>query len=157
MIVFLLNLLLMVLWVAASGVFTYGNALLGFIVGLVVLAWLRDLLGPTQYFRKLGLSIAFAGVFIWEVFKSNVRVAWDVITPKAYRRPGIVAVPLDARGDLEITVLANLLTLTPGSLSLDVSPDRKWLYVHAMFVDDPEAVRREIKTQFESWVIALLR
>ncbi len=152
-----LNLTLMALWVASTGVFSYANSALGFLVGFVVLWWLQPLLGPTAYFRKLPLALWFGGLFLWELLKSNLRVAWDVITPSRFRKPGIVAVPLDAKSDLEIAVLANLITLTPGSLCLDVSEDRCTLYVHAMFVDDPDETRREIKQRFEHWILALLR
>ncbi len=158
MIVFLVNLLLAGLWVASTGVFTYGNALLGFAVGFFVLWWLRPLLGKTTtYFRKLPLALWFGLLFLWEMLKSNVLVARDVLVPWARRKPGIVAVPLDARTDLEITALANLLTLTPGSLCVDVSSDRSTLYVHSMFVGDPERVRRHIKQRFEAWILLLLR
>lgn len=155
--VLLFNLTLMALWVASTGLFTYANSVLGFLVGFLVLWWLRPLLGSTAYFRKLPLGLWFSVLFLWEVFKSNLRVAWDVITPNRFRKPGIVAVPLDAKSDLEIAVLANLITLTPGSLCLDVSEDRRTLYVHAMFVDQPNQVRREIKQRFERWILALLR
>ena len=157
MTVLLLNLTLMALWVASTGLFTYANSGLGFLVGFVVLWWLQPLLGPTAYFRKLPLAMCFSALFLWEVLKSNLRVAWDVVTPSRFRRPGIVAVPLDAKSDLEIAVLANLITLTPGSLCLDVSEDRRTLYVHAMFVSDPDQVRAEIKQRFERWILALLR
>ena len=84
-------------------------------------------------------------------------MATDIVTPRHRARPGVVAVPLDARGDAEITLLANLVSLTPGSLSLDVSDDRCTLFVHVMFLDDPEATRREIKDGFERRVVELLR
>ncbi len=157
MTVLLLNLTLMALWVASTGVFTYANSALGFLVGFVVLWWLQTLLGPTAYFRKLPLALWFSALFLWEVLKSNLRVAWDVVTPNRLREPGIVAVPLDAESDAEIAVLANLITLTPGSLCLDVSEDRRTLYVHAMFAREPDQVRREIKQRFERWVLVLLR
>jgi multicomponent Na+:H+ antiporter subunit E len=157
MTVLLLNLALMALWVATTGAFSYANGALGFLAGFIVLWWLKPLLGSTAYFRKLPLVLWFSVLFLWEVLKSNLRVAWDVITPNRLRRPGIVAVPLDAKSDLEIAVLANLITLTPGSLCLDVSEDRRTLYVHAMFVDEPDQIRREIKQRFERWILALLR
>lgn len=69
----------------------------------------------------LPVAIRFRGYFLWQLLLSNLRVAYDVITPRLYMRPGILAVPLDAEIDLEITLLANLITLTPGTLSLDVS------------------------------------
>lgn len=155
--VLLLNLTLMALWVVSTGVFSYANGALGFVVGLIVLWWLRPLLGPTAYFRKLPLALWFSVLFLWEVLKSNLRVAWDVITPNRLRQPGVVAVPLDAKTNLEIAALANLITLTPGSLCLDVSADRRTLYVHEMFVADPDKVRRQIKQRFEHWILVLLR
>lgn len=155
--ILLLNLTLMALWIAATGVFEYGNGAIGFLIGFLVLWWLQPLLGPTRYFRKLPLAVWFGLLFLWEVLKSNVRVAWDVVTPRKRRRPGIVAVPLDTQTDLEITLLANLITLTPGSLCLDVSEDRRTMYVHEMFIDNPDAVRRQIKQRFEHWVLRLLR
>jgi multicomponent Na+:H+ antiporter subunit E len=72
-------------------------------------------------------------------------------------RPGIIAVPLDATGDGEIVLLAALINLTPGSVALDISPDRKTLYVHSMYVDSTEAARAEIKDGYERRVLQLLR
>jgi multicomponent Na+:H+ antiporter subunit E len=155
--VLLLNLMLMALWVASTGIFTYSNGLLGFAVGFLTLWWLQSLVGPSTYFRKLPLAFWFGVLFLWDVFKANLRVAWDVVTPKTLRKPGIVAVPLDTKTDLEIAVLANMITLTPGSLCLEVSEDRRHLYVHEMFVEDPDQVRRQIKQRFEHWVLTLLR
>jgi multicomponent Na+:H+ antiporter subunit E len=155
--VLLWNLLLALLWEAMTGKTDAANLLLGFALGYVVLWWLRPLLGPTQYFRKLPESIRFTFFFLRELIHSNLRVAWDVINPKSRRKPGIVAVPLDVSTDIEITVLANLITLTPGTLSLDVSDDRRVLYVHGMFVENPQLMRNEIKSGFERRVMELLR
>jgi multicomponent Na+:H+ antiporter subunit E len=101
--------------------------------------------------------IAFAVFLFKELVLSTLRVAWEVITPAKKRRQGIIAVPLDAKTDLEIAILANLITFTPGTLSLDVSSDRSVLYVHTMFVDDPEVLRQEIKDGFERRVLELVR
>jgi multicomponent Na+:H+ antiporter subunit E len=74
-------------------------------------------------------------------------------------RPGVIAIPLNARTDVEITLLANLITLTPGTLSLDVSADRSVLYIHVMYIDndDIDAVRRKIKEGFERRILEVLR
>jgi multicomponent Na+:H+ antiporter subunit E len=114
-------------------------------------------LGETRYFRKVVDVVSFLCFFVWELVLSNLRVAWDVLTPKSSRRPGVIAVPLEEATDTEITVLANFVTLTPGSLSLDVAPGRDCLYVHAMFVDDPESLKTEIKEGFERRVLEVLR
>ena len=81
------------------------------------------------------------------------------LTPMSYVCPGVVAIPLDARTDVEIALLANLITLTPGSVSLDLSEDRRVLYVHAMYIDggDVEAYRHSIKEGLERRVLELLR
>jgi len=81
------------------------------------------------------------------------------LTPVSYVCPGVVAIPLDARTDVEITLLANLISLTPGSVSIDLSEDKSILYVHAMYIDggDVEAYRRSIKEGLERRVLEVLR
>jgi len=154
---FAANLLLALVWVAMAGHFDLANFALGFVFGYVVLLLLQRVLGRSSYFAKSILLVRFAGFYALEVIRSNLRVAFDVVTPALRARPGIVAVPLDARTDAEITLLANLITMTPGTLSVDVADDRSVIYVHAMFVDDPEAFAHEIKHDLERRVLELLR
>lgn len=106
---------------------------------------------------KVWLVIELTLFFLWELILANLRVAHDVLTPKHYKRPGVVAIPLDARTNAEITLLACLITLTPGTLSLEVSQDRRVLYVHDMFIDDPDEVRRSIKAGFERRLLEVMR
>lgn len=89
-------------------------------------------------------------------FPGSVRAP---LVEASYVCPGVVAIPLDARTDVEIALLANLITLTPGSVTLDLSEDRRVLYVHAMYIDggDVEAYRRSIKEGLERRVLELLR
>jgi len=84
-------------------------------------------------------------------------VAYDVITPTFYMKPGIVAIPLSAETDLEITLLANLISLTPGTLSLDISDDRKVLYVHGMFINDKDEFIEGVKSGFERRLLEIMR
>ena len=154
---FLWNLMLALAWVAMTGGFTPMNFVLGFLLGYVILVFSQRVLGSTSYFVKGIQVVSFAVFFARELILANLRVAYDVITPGYHIRPAIIAVPLDAKTDAEITMLANLITITPGSFSLEVSADRSVLYVHAMYVDDPEAFRREIKDGFERRVLELLR
>lgn len=96
--------------------------------------------------------IALADLFLFiveETVASSLRISWDIITPRARRSPGIVEVPIDLKHDKHITLLALLVTLTPGSVSLDVSTDRRSLYVHGMFASDPQRVKRDVKEGFE--------
>jgi multicomponent Na+:H+ antiporter subunit E len=72
-------------------------------------------------------------------------------------KPGIIALPLDVKTDLEITLLANLITMTPGTLSIDTSEDKKVLYVHAMYLDDPEEYKKDLKSGLERKLLEILR
>lgn len=151
------NLLLALGWVAMSGHFDVVNLLVGFVFGYVVLYLLQRVIGPSRYFtRTIGL-VRFGAFYITDVVRANLRVAYDVVTPTDHAKPGIVAVPLDARSDAEITLLSNLITMTPGSLAVDVADDRSVVYVHAMYVDDPDELRRQIKDDLERRVLELLR
>jgi multicomponent Na+:H+ antiporter subunit E len=146
---FLLNILLGLAWIALTGQFTPVNFLFGLVLGYLTL-WLgQRAVGPSHYFAKVLQSIRFVGFFLWELLKANLRVTYDVLTPRHHMRPGVIAIPLSVHTDEEITLLANLITLTPGTLSLDVSADRRVLYVHAMYVENVEQFRREIKEGFE--------
>ena len=95
-------------------------------------------------------------MFLLEVLIANVRVAHDVITPSYRARPGVIAIPLDCKNDMEITLLAIVISLTPGTLALDLSPDKKNLYIHAMFIRDKEKLIREIKKNFETPIMRIL-
>lgn len=149
---FQLNLLLAAGWCALFGTFDLGHLLQGFLLAFAVLSIASPLYGRTAYFRRVLLVTRLGAYFLYELVVSSVQVAWDVLTPTPRSRPAIVAVPLDLVDPAQITVLAILISLTPGSLSLDVSPDRKTLYVHQMFVNDPDEARSRIKTGFERLV-----
>jgi len=129
----------------------------GFILGYIVLLFAGQSLGPTSYVRRVWKVLAFAGFFLVEFVKSNLRIAADVVRPHIRMQPGIVAIPLTVETDAEITLLANLITLTPGTLSLDVSTDRKTLYIHSVYVTDPEALREEIREGFERRILEVMR
>ena len=100
-------------------------------------------------FVRIWKLCALGVYLVVELIVSSIKVAWDVITPRHRAKPGILAVPLDVRSDAAVTVLANLVSLTPGSLSLDVSEDRSTLFVHVMFIENLESVRAEIKEKIE--------
>ncbi len=154
---FLLNILMSMVWAVLMGEVNLENLGFGFLLCFAVLAWLRPIPGAEKYTSRLPRAIFLIGYFLWELLLSSVRVARDVLSPRPKIKPGIIGVPLDVESDAEITLLACLITLTPGTLTLDVSDDRKTLYVHSMWVTDPEELRREIKDGFERRILELLR
>jgi multicomponent Na+:H+ antiporter subunit E len=154
---FILNILLGVAWIGLTGEFTPANFVVGFILGYLVLWFVERGRKSGGYFRKVPRVIRFIPFFAWELLKSNLRVTYEVMTPRQNMKPGIVAIPLDAKTDLEITILANLITLTPGTLSLDISDDRSVLYIHAMFIDDVDDFKNKLKQELEKRLLEVLR
>jgi multicomponent Na+:H+ antiporter subunit E len=96
-------------------------------------------------------------LFLRELILSAMQVAWIVLRPKLRIRPAIIAHPLTVTTDAQITLLANMITLTPGTLSVDVSADRKTLYVHAIDVESKEALIGSIAAGFERKILEVLR
>ncbi|MDQ3551280.1 MAG: Na+/H+ antiporter subunit E [Bacteroidota bacterium] len=153
----LMNLLLTVIWMALTGRFELLNFLFGFVLSFFILWLMSRSSEDTIYFERLPKIISFIFYFFKELIKANMQVAHDVITPKFFMKPGIIKYPLDAKTDLEITLLANLISLTPGTLSLDVSDDKKVLYLHAMYIYDKEEFIESIKDGLEKKLLSLLR
>lgn len=153
----LLVLSLALLWGGATGSFSGLNLLFGGLLGFVAALLLRDSLVSRKGLYRIGKIASLICMFIYELFASAVRVALVVIRPDINKvvRPAIVAVPLSLTSDYEITILANLITLTPGTLSVDVSADKKLLYVHALYMDDREAMIADIVNGFERKVKAV--
>lgn len=151
----LLNVLLSLAWAALTGSFAPVNLLFGFVVGYWLLWFGQNHLEPSSYFLRARRVLGFAIYFLWQLLLANLRVAHDVLTFRHHMRSAVLAIPLDVKTDVEITLLANLLTLTPGSLTLDVSEDRKVLYVHVMYMTDEAKTRREIKEGFERRILEM--
>jgi len=101
--------------------------------------------------------LALILLFVKELLLSALRVAWLAVQPRITIRPAIVAYPLTVTTDAQITLLANMITLTPGTLSVDVSDDRKWLYVHAIDIESREALIGSIAAGFETRILRVTR
>ena len=154
---FLLNILLALAWGALTGDFSPINLLAGFVFGYAALWFMKFIMLSSSYFAKVPQVIYFILMFGWEILKANLRMAYYVLAPIDKMNPGIIAIPLDITTDLQITMLANMITLTPGTLSLEVSTDRQVLYVHNVQVTDPDVFRQEIKEGFERQVLEVTR
>lgn len=154
---FLINILLALAWGAVTGNFAEINLAFGFVLGLGALYLIREQVGTAVYFHRFGKALGLAVLFIYELVLSAWRVALIVLRPRIQLQPGIIAFPLTVDRDFEITMLANLITLTPGTLSVDVSEDRKILYVHCIDVPDTQACIDDIKNGFERKILEVFR
>ncbi|MEM6679341.1 MAG: Na+/H+ antiporter subunit E [Pseudomonadota bacterium] len=154
--VFAVNLLLAGAWAALAADWSLTSLIIGYFLGFAALWIVRGLFPDDGYFLRVPRMLRLAGIFLRELVLSSLRVARDVLSFRPDARPGIVAVPLRARSEAEILIVSSLVTLTPGTLSLDLSPDGETLYVHAMFLDAPEALREEIASTLETPVLEAL-
>lgn len=154
---FLWTILLALIWAAVTGRFDWTNLLIGLVIAHGVLFIAQPIMGRSNYFGRIRHVIGFALFYLREMILANLRVAYDVMTPLRRIRPGVIAIPLEARTDAEIALLANLITLTPGSVSLDVSSDRRFLYLHAMYIEDLEKYRADVKRVMERRVLQVMR
>lgn len=157
MIGFFWNVLLALAWTTLSGNFSGLNFLFGFFLGYGALALLqRELPILKGYSQRLPRFCLFMGFFVKELLLANLKVAFDVLTPPWHMQPGVIALPLKSKTDLEITMVANFISLTPGTLSLDVSDDRRVLYIHAMFANDEAELIAELQ-EIERRILEIMR
>ena len=157
MILFLINIVLALTWTVVSGSFTLLNLIFGFVLGAASLYLIRREIGTIGYFGRITRIGSLIVLFLYELIMSAWRVAVMVLSPKMDLTPGIFAYRLKVDTDFEITLLANLITLTPGTLSVDVSEDRSTLYVHAIDCSDPEGARADIANGFERKILEAFR
>ena len=154
---FLMNLLLSFIWVALTGQMNYSNFVFGYLLGFGVLFIMNRNERDQRYFYRVPKIVSFFFFFLYELIKANVQVAYDVITPKYFFKPGIVRYPVNATTDFEINLLATFISLTPGTLIMDISDDKKAIYIHVMYLKDEEAFIRSLKTGVERKLLEILR
>lgn len=150
-----LVIVLSLVWAAVTGSFTLLNLLLGAAIGAGATLVIRDKVDKPFILRRLGRVLRLVLLFVYELLLSAWRVAVLVASPNMHAKlkPAIFAYPLTVTTDQQITLLANLITLTPGTLSLDVSEDRSVIYVHALEMGDKDEAIRAIKEGFEAKII----
>lgn len=154
---FLMNLLLAGIWVALTGSLYYTNFLFGYMLGFSVLWVMNRSETDQRYFYRVPKIIGFVFYFLYQLLKANIQVAFDVVTPKYFFKPGIVKYPMAAKTDFEIQLLSMMISLTPGTLIVDISDDKKTIYIHVMYLTDAETFVRQTQTGLERRLLTILR
>jgi len=159
LVLFMINVVIAFIYTIFADVNDLFDYVVGIFVGLILLS-----LFEREYGRRAFRLIYFVFYVAWAILVSNVELAWIILQPGARmnRRldPGIVAIPLDVSTGLEITILASIITLTPGTLSVDLgdgADGTEVLYVHSLRVRDPAAFRATIKQNFERQILGFTR
>lgn len=145
----LLNFLISFVWMFLKGSFSPDTFLIGFIIGLMLIYITRRFFTDKFYLYRVVSIIKLLGIFLRELVLSNIAVLKIILRPRLRVTPGIFALETALTKNWEITILCNLITLTPGTLVVDISEDNKILYIHAMDIRDKEATISSIKNSFE--------
>ena len=146
----LLTLLLAVVWVLLQNQVSAGMVVFGIILGILIprvtSIWWPD----TPKGFRIGKMVSYSFIVLWDIVVANIQVAWIVLTvPNSKLKPAWIVVPLELRQPEAITMLAGTITLTPGTVSADLSNKGNSLLVHVLHTDDPDAVLEDIKTRYE--------
>ncbi|PKR79068.1 Na+/H+ antiporter subunit E [Halalkalibacillus sediminis] len=153
----ILNILIAFLWMFLSEEYTFLSFFTGYLIGIVLLFFLRRFVPDTYYLNRVWLVLKLIFLFIKELVMSSISVVALAYKPKLDIEPGIFALPTELNSNWEITLLANLISLTPGTLSVAISDDNTKIYIHAMDMPDVEAEVNEIKETFEKAIMEVTR
>ncbi|MFC0188095.1 Na+/H+ antiporter subunit E [Fictibacillus aquaticus] len=145
----IINIIIGIVWMFLSESYTFVSFLCGFAVGVFLLYLLNRFIPDSFYFRYVNAIMYLIYLFAKELILANIEVLKWVYKPKLDMQPGIIALPIDLKKNWEITLLANLITLTPGTLSVDISRDQRYIYIHAIDLPDVNDTIMGIKETFE--------
>jgi len=145
-----LTVLLAVVWTLLQNNVSAGMVVFGIILGIVIpimtARWWPD--RPGQ--MRVGKMLSYCLLVMWDILVANIEVAWIVLTKSnANMRPKWVVIPIELTSPEAITVLMGTITLTPGTVSADLSDEGSCILVHALDADDPDTVRDDIKNRYE--------
>lgn len=146
----LLSATLFVVWLLLANTLDPAHIVLAALLAVGV-PWFTEKLRPERPRVRRPLAIVRLGlVVLWDIVVSNIEVARRILGPEASIKPAFVWVPLEITDPHAIVSLAGIITMTPGTLSADLSPDGRHLLVHAFNVDDEEALVAQIKARYEA-------
>ena len=153
----LLNTALAFLWMFIKVSFDPISFIKGYLFGLLVIFLFRRFFHSRFYLLRFWSFIKLTFIFLKELVLSNVAIVKIVLKPKLDMNPGIFALQTDLTKDWQITLLSSLITLTPGTLVIDVSEDNKILFIHAMDIGEVEDEIYSIKNTFERAILEVSR
>lgn len=145
----LLSLLLLLVWLLLSSDLSAGSVLIGLVLAWIIPLVTRTLWPDEPAIRKPWRIFAYLRRLLWDIFLANLTVARLVLSARRQPKPAFVSYPLSLEHPLAITILASTITLTPGTVSADISADRKLLLIHVLDVDDDQALVNGIRERYE--------
>lgn len=153
----LLNVLIALTWMFLSVSFKPTAFIVGYLIGLLMLFMLRKSFSSRFYMDRLWAVVKLTSLFLKELVMSNFSVLKLIIQPTMPIRPAIFAMPTVLEQDWEITLLSSLITLTPGTVVIDISDDNKTLYIHSLDFEDIDEAIDSIRNTFEKAILEVSR
>ena len=145
-----LSLVLFVAWPVLNLSFSIGHLVLGAALAIAIPWFTEPFRDERPRLRRIGVATKLTLVVLWDIVVSNIDVAKRIVGPESRIRPGYVWLPLSIRDPHGIVMLAGIITMTPGTLSADLSDDRRHLLVHTFHLEDEATVIESIKTRYEA-------
>jgi multicomponent K+:H+ antiporter subunit E len=146
----LLSLLLVILWLLLFNTVSLAHVLFGLLLGILVPLFTQRFWPGSPRVRRPLLLARYGLLVLGDILIANVQVARLILGPVDRLRPAFLAYPLELREDFSITLLASTISLTPGTVSADISVDRRTLLIHALDVEDEAALVAQIKQRYET-------
>ena len=145
----ILNMILALTWMFLTTSATGSSFVIGYLLGAIILYLFRRFFDTPFYLRKVVSVVKLLLIFIRELLIANLDVFKAILRPKLELKPGIFSYETSLKKDWQITLLANMITLTPGTLVMDISPDNQTLYIHALNVGEIDEMTAGIRDSFE--------
>lgn len=144
-----MSVIILVMWLLLAKHPGPGAALLGAALAVTIPLFARVFLPVRPEVRSVVALVRFVPHFVWDVVVANFQVAYLILNVRRRARPHWLVIPLELEDPHAITTLANVISLTPGTVSSELGPRRRTLLVHALDVDDPDEEVARIKTRYE--------
>lgn len=143
------SLLLFVVWLLLNNSISAGHMVLAIFFAVTIPLLVNSMRDEHPKILKPWLAIRYILMVLKDILVANVEVALLIIGPIKKLKPGFVAIPINIDSDLGITILASTVSLTPGTVSAEVSKDKAWLYVHSLHLDDEAELIKSVKLRYE--------
>lgn len=145
----LLSLLLVLIWLLLANQLTFGHVLLGAVLGWAIPLYTARFWPEPVVIKRPFQLLRFLGVVLYDILVANVTVAKLVLGPTANIRPAFIEMPLELRNEVGISLLANTISLTPGTVSTYLSADGRTLVIHSLHTEDPDEIIATIRQRYE--------
>ncbi|WP_128101637.1 MULTISPECIES: Na+/H+ antiporter subunit E [Paenibacillus] len=153
----ILNLIIAFVWMFLNNAWNGVGFITGYLLGLLLIGGMRRFFPQRLYVVRVWAIIKLLILLLKELVRASIEVIRQIIKPKLDIRPGIFTYRTELSSDWEVTLLCLLISLTPGSLPLEISGNQRKLFIHALDIKDEQKLRDDIKNTFEKAIMEVTR